>query len=71
MFSYDVSSLHLHVRNLDKNVDAYQKLYQDCINEIHKYMNYHHESEAEYRSHISKIIKDIPKEIVVKNVLSV
>lgn len=71
MFSYDVGSLHLYVKDLDKSVDAYQKIYQDYINEIGKYIAYHQDAERDYRTHISKIIKDIPKEIVVKNVLSI
>lgn len=71
MFSYDVSSLLMHVSHLDESVDAYQRLYQDYINEIGKYIAYHQDAERDYRTHISKIIKDIPKEIVVKNVLSV
>lgn len=71
MFSYDMNSLQMHVGHLDESVDAYQRLYQDYINEIGKYIAYHQEAERDYRTHVSKIIKDIPKEIVVKNVLSI
>ena len=71
MFAYDVSSLQAHISHLDKSMDVYQRLYQDYINEIGKYIAYHQEAERDYRSNVSKIIKDIPKEIVVKNVLSI
>ena len=71
MFAYDVSSLKIHISHLDKSMDVYQRLYQDYINEIGKYIAYHQEAERDYRANVSKIIKDIPKEIVVKNVLSI
>lgn len=71
MFAYDVSSLQVHISHLDKSMDAYQRLYQDYINEIGKYIAYHQDAERDYRANVSKIIKDIPKEIVVKNVLSI
>lgn len=71
MFVYDVSSLQARISHLDKSMDVYQRLYQDYINEIGKYIAYHQEAERDYRANVSKIIKDIPKEIVVKNVLSI
>ena len=71
MVTYDVNSLQLHISHLDKSIDTYQRLYQDYINEINKYIAYHQEAERDYRANVSKIIKDIPKEIVVKNVLSI
>ena len=66
-----MNSLKMYVEHLDESVDAYQRLYQDYINEIGKYIAYHQDAERDYRTHVSKIIKDIPKEIVVKNVLSI
>lgn len=71
MFFYNMNSLKMYVEHLDESVDAYQRLYQDYINEIGKYIAYHQDAERDYRTHVSKIIKDIPKEIVVKNVLSI
>ena len=71
IFAYDINSLQLYISHLDESIDTYQRLYQDYINEINKYIAYHQDAERNYRTHVSKIIKDIPKEIVVKNVLSI
>lgn len=71
IFSYNINSLQIHVKHLDKSVHIYKQLYQDYINEMNKYITHHQEAERDYRENVSKIIKDIPKEIVVKNVLSI
>ena len=41
------------------------------IDEVGKHVRYQHESIVEYQEHLAQSIKDLPKEIVIKNVLKI
>ena len=51
--------------------DAYQSLQGDYVRNLHEYITMMCKESDEYRSAINKAIKDLPKEIVIKNVLKI
>lgn len=67
LFEYNISTLQLYVNNFD----GYQDILKKYINEIGKHVRYQHESIVEYQEHLAQSIKDLPKEIVIKNVLKI
>ena len=67
LFDYNISTLQLYVNNFE----WYQDILKKYIDEIGKHVRYQHESIVEYQEHLAQSIKDLPKEIVIKNVLKI
>lgn len=67
LFEYNISALQLYVNNFE----WYQDILKKYIDEIGKHVRYQHESIVEYQEHLSQSIRDLPKEIVIKNVLKI
>ena len=67
LFEYNISTLQLYVNNFE----GYQDILKKYIDEIGKHVRYQHESIVEYQEHLAQSIKDLPKEIVIKNVLKI
>ena len=67
LFEYNISTLQLYVNNFE----WYQDIIKKYIDEIGKHVRYQHESIVEYQEHLAQSIKDLPKEIVIKNVLKI
>ena len=67
LFEYNISTLQLYVNNFE----WYQDILKKYIDEIGKHVKYQHESIVEYQEHLVQSIKDLPKEIVIKNVLKI
>ena len=68
---YEVQSLNIDIARFVQYADAYQSLQGDYVKNLHEYITMMCKESDEYRSAINKVIKDLPKEIVIKNVLSV
>ena len=67
LFEYNISALQLYVNNFE----WYQDILKKYIDEVGKHVRYQHESIVEYQEHLSESIKNLPKEIVIKNVLKI
>jgi hypothetical protein len=67
LFEYNISTLQLYVNNFEWHQDILKKY----IDEVGKHARYQHESIVEYQEHLAQSIKDLPKEIVIKNVLKI
>lgn len=67
LFNYNISTLQLYVNNFE----WYQDVLNKYIDEIGKYARYQHESIVEYQERLTQSIRDLPKEIVIKNVLKI
>ena len=67
LFEYNISTLQLYVNNFE----GYQDILKKYIDEVGKHVRYQHESIVEYQEHLAQSIKDLPKEIVIKNVLKI
>ena len=67
LFEYNISTLQLYVNNFE----LYKDILNKYIDEIGKQARYQHESIVEYQEHLAQSIKDLPKEIVIKNVLKI
>jgi hypothetical protein len=67
LFDYNISTLQLYV----KNFEWYQDILNKYIDELGKHTRYQHESIVEYQEHLAQSIRDLPKEIVIKNVLKI
>ena len=67
LFEYNISTLQLYVNNFE----WYQDILNKYIDEIGKQARYQHESITEYQEHLAESIKNLPKEIVIKNVLKI
>jgi hypothetical protein len=67
LFEYNISTLQLYV----KNFEWYQDILNKYIDELGKHTRYQHESIVEYQEHLAQSIRDLPKEIVIKNVLKI
>lgn len=67
LFEYNISTLQLYVNNFE----WYQDILKKYIDEVGKHVRYQHESIVEYQEHLAQNIKDLPKEIVIKNVLKI
>lgn len=65
LFEYNISTLQLYVNNFK----WYQDILNKYIDEVGKHVRYQHESIVEYQEHLAESIKNLPKEIVIKNVL--
>ena len=65
LFEYNISNLQLYVNNFK----WYQDILNKYIDEVGKHVRYQHESIVEYQEHLAESIKNLPKEIVIKNVL--
>ena len=67
LFEYNISTLQLYVNNFE----GYQDILKKYIDEVGKHVRYQHESIVEYQEHLAQSIKDLPKELVIKNVLKI
>lgn len=67
LFEYNISTLQLYANNFE----WYQDILKKYIDEVGKHVRYQHESIVEYQEHLAQSIKDLPKEIVIKNVLKI
>jgi len=67
LFDYNISTLQLYVNNFK----WYQDIFNKYIDEVGKHVRYQHESIVEYQEHLAESIKNLPKEIVIKNVLKI
>jgi hypothetical protein len=67
LFEYNISTLQLYVNNFE----WYQDIIKKYIDEVGNHVRYQHESIVEYQEHLAQSIKDLPKEIVIKNVLKI
>ena len=67
LFNYNISTLQLYVNNFK----WYQDILNKYIDEVGKHVRYQHESIVEYQEHLAESIKNLPKEIVIKNVLKI
>jgi hypothetical protein len=67
LFEYNISTLQLYVNNFE----WYQDILKKYIDEVGNHVRYQHESIVEYQEHLAQSIKDLPKEIVIKNVLKI
>ena len=67
LFEYNISTLQLYVNNFE----WYQDIIKKYIDEIGKHVRYQHESIVEYQERLAQSIKDLPKELVIKNVLKI
>ena len=67
LFEYNISTLQLYVNNFE----WYQDVLNKYIDEIGKHVRYQHESIVEYQERLTQSIRDLPKEIVIKNVLKI
>ena len=67
LFEYNISTLQLYVNNFE----WYQDILNKYIDEIGKHVNQHYKSVSEYQEHLAESIKNLPKEIVIKNVLKI
>ena len=67
LFEYNISTLQLYVNNFK----WYQDILNKYIDEIGKHVNYHYQSVSEYQERLAESIKNLPKEIVIKNVLKI
>lgn len=67
LFEYNISALQLYVNNFE----WYQDILKKYIDEIGKHVRYQHESITEYQERLAENIKNLPKEIVIKNVLKI
>jgi hypothetical protein len=67
LFEYNISTLQLYVNNFE----WYQDILNKYIDELGKHTRYQHESIVEYQEHLAQSIRDLPKEIVIKNVLKI
>lgn len=68
---YEVQSLSMDIARFVQYADAYQSLQGDYVRNLHEYITMMCKESDEYRSAINKAIKDLPKEIVIKNVLKI
>ena len=67
LFEYNISTLQLYVNNFE----WYQDILKKYIDEFCKQARYQHESIIEYQERLAQSIKNLPKEIVIKNVLKI
>lgn len=67
LFDYNIGTLQLYVNNFK----WYQDILNKYIDEIGKHVRYQHESIVEYQEHLAESIKNLPKEITIKNVLKI
>lgn len=67
LFEYNISTLQLYVNNFK----WYQDILNKYIDEVGKHVRYQHESIVEYQEHLAESIKNLPKEITIKNVLKI
>lgn len=65
LFEYNISTLQLYVNNFK----WYQDILNKYIDEVGKHVRYQHESIVEYQEHLAESIRNLPKEITIKNVL--
>ena len=68
---YEVQSLNNDITRFTRYAEAYQSLQGEYVKNLHEYITIMCKEGDEDRSAINKAIKDLPKEIVIKNVLSV
>lgn len=67
----EINSISVDINRFIQYADAYQSLQGDYVRNLHEYITMMCKESDEYRSAINKAIKDLPKEIVIKNVLSI
>ena len=67
LFEYNISTLQLYVNNFK----WYQDILNKYIDEVGKHVRYQHESIVEYQEHLAESIRNLPKEITIKNVLKI
>lgn len=67
LFDYNIGTLQLYVNNFK----WYQDILNKYIDEVGKHVRYQHESIVEYQEHLAESIKNLPKEITIKNVLKI
>ena len=67
----EINSISVDINRFTQYADAYQSLQGDYVRNLHEYITMMCKESDEYRNAINKAIKDLPKEIVIKNVLSV
>ena len=67
LFDYNIGTLQLYVNNFKWHQDILNKY----IDEVGKHVRYQHESIVEYQERLAESIKNLPKEITIKNVLKI
>ena len=67
LFEYNISALQFDVNNFE----WYQDILTKYIDDVGKHERYQHESIVEYQERLAESIKNLPKEIVIKNVLKI
>ena len=67
----EINSISVDINRFTQYAESYQSLQGDYVRNLHEYITMMCKEGDEYRSAINKAIKDLPKEIVIKNVLSV
>lgn len=67
LFDYNIGTLQLYVNNFK----WYQDILNKYIDEVGKHVRYQHESIVEYQERLAESIKNLPKEITIKNVLKI
>lgn len=67
LFNYSIGSLQFYVDNFK----WYQDAFHNYVDEVGKHIKYQHDSIVEYQDQLAKSIKDLPKEIAIKNYLKI
>lgn len=68
---YEVQSLSNDIARFTQYAEAYQSLQDDYVRNLQEHITIMCKEGDEYRNAVNKVIKDIPKEIVIKNVLNI
>lgn len=67
----EINSISVDINRFTKYADNYQSLQGEYIRNLNKHIEHMCKESEEYKIAIHKAIKDLPKEIVIKNVLKI
>ena len=67
----EINSISVDINRFTQYVDTYQSLQGDYVKNLREHITTMCKESEEYRTAINQAIKDLPKEIVIKNVLKI